>query len=301
MKARWCVSVYFPAPLALEDATQDPPSLHDLLARIHDCGNPQMTEIAPQLAHAFAGCLTDNELCEAVAPTLRANAFMRSVLLAQLFRRAKNGLDAGRLDGVVTSLTRAGEEEPKLRVKADAILSHIYPMLVPPTREMVLELWRTRGLPGSTSRWLKAISTDELLFSFELITAYWRATRDYRAAKTLADRAEPARVSDLLPEMIETCDEGWIIQRAALRASLVPESAWQAIRQRFPATFAYLCARTRRAMTEADAYEIIADCEPDVDGLRGLAVWSVGQLGMSTVLERVYAEAMADKDSFASS
>ena len=273
--------------------------LSDRLARLAGLAEHPSVDLhqaAPNLAHAFAACLTNEEVCDAVIQTLPAGPYLRSVLLGQLFSRAQGDLPAAQVDEVVAALSTLGNERPILRVRADAVLSHIYPALRPPTREAVLELWLARGSPSAASRWLKAISGDELLFSVPLLLTYWRATHDRRAAKILAERADPELLSSLLPNLLQICEEGWIIQRAVLRASYVSEETWGRIHENFPVTYIYLCAKTQKPITEAEAHAIIEESEDGFFGLRGLAIWSAGQLGMWDVLERVYSEALAARE-----
>jgi hypothetical protein len=92
----------------------------------------------------------------------------------------------------------------------------------------------------------------------------------------------------LLPELIERCQEGWIVGRAALNAELVSNASWGAIRGKFPATYAYLCAKVGRPIGEAEALDLVREAGatwPADD--RGLTIWALGQLGMWSALEQV--------------
>jgi hypothetical protein len=99
-------------------------------------------------------------------------------------------------------------------------------------------------------------------------------------------RAPTDTLGTLLAELVEHSAEGWIISHATMRAACVSEEAWVAIRETFPATYAYLCARTGRELRDDDAFAIIDECDP-LSNERGLALWSVGQLGLWRVLETV--------------
>jgi len=179
------------------------------------------------------------------------------------------------------------------RVRIEALLSHMYPLFSAPTGQALLERWRNRGTPGATARWLKAIADDdELPFSVDLVLAYWRQSGDRRAPKLLADRAEPSLLADILPELIEGSEEGWIVSPGVLRANSVSEDSWAAIRAKFPATYAYLCAKKGRSLSEQEAFAIVEGEEDD--RLRGLAIWAIGALGMVLGIRRLRHEAIAE-------
>jgi hypothetical protein len=122
------------------------------------------------------------------------------------------------------------------------------------------------------------------------VLAYWRYTGDARAAKLLAYRGDATLLADLLPKLIESCDEGWIVSRATPNAGAVSEACCEAIRGKFPATYAYLCAKGRRQLGEAEALDLVRESGATWPrGDRGLAIWVLGQLGMWSVLERIRA------------
>ena len=86
--------------------------------------------------------------------------------------------------------------------------------------------------------------------------------------------------------MIEHCGAGWIVSRAVLRAPSLSDESWSAIRRKFPVSYAYLCAKTGRSLSEQEAFAIVEECEDWMD--RGLAIWAIGQLGMVSVLDRIW-------------
>ena len=94
-------------------------------------------------------------------------------------------------------------------------------------------------------------------------------------------------LADILPELIGGSEEGRIISRGVLRANSVSEDSWAAIRAKFPATYAYLCAEKGRSLSEQEAFAIVE--EEEDDWLRGLAIWAIGALGMVSVLDRIRA------------
>jgi hypothetical protein len=117
---------------------------------------------------------------------------------------------------------------------------------------------------------------------------YWRRSHDWRAAKVLVQCASSGLITEILPELIEGCEEGWIVSRSALRANSIAQESWTAVRSKFPATYAYFCAKTGRSLSEQEALAIIEDCDGGALRDRGLAIWAVGQLGMVSVLDRLW-------------
>jgi hypothetical protein len=84
------------------------------------------------------------------------------------------------------------------------------------------------------------------------------------------------------------CEQGWIVSRAAMRAQAVGDDVWPIVRSKHPATYLYLCARLRRGISEAEALEVVLICPNSImNQTRGLAIWTVGQMGMIRVLDEV--------------
>jgi hypothetical protein len=221
----------------------DDPILKAKLDRIGACAaEPAYDEVARNLLHAYVACLTPDELCEATVQALNTSTNVLSAIRTRLSRLGEAGSASDQIDSLGLRLIGMTGTNGTARVRIDSLLSLLYPYLAPPTRKVLLDRWRDRGTSGAAARWLKAIADDELLFSIDAVFAYWRQSRDWRAAKLLAYRAEPALVTDILAELIEGCEEGWIVSRGALRALHVSEESWIAIRRKFPATYAYLCA-----------------------------------------------------------
>jgi hypothetical protein len=267
----------------------DTPILKAKLDRIGACAaEPALDEIARSLLHAYVACLTPDELGEGAVQALSASTNVLSAIRTRLSRLGEAGSASDEIDSLGLRLIGMTGANGATRVRTDSLLSLLYPYLAPPTRQVVLDRWRDRGTNGAAARWLKAIAGDDLLFSIDAVLAYWRQSRDWRAAKLLAYRAEPALVSDLLAELIEGCEEGWLVSRGALRAPYVSDENWIAIRRKFPATYAYLCAKLGRAMSDQEALEIVEEADNGSFGDRGLAIWAIGQLGMASVLDRIW-------------
>jgi hypothetical protein len=266
------------------------PTLEIKLDRINEFASDKWDSVRRSLLYAYAACLTVDELCEAAVRTLDSGLNIRQAILNRLGRAASAGGNEDRLDGLAVRLLDLVPSQTKTRPRIDAVLSHLYGCFSRPTRQKVLEEWGRRGTKDARTRWLKAISSDDELFSIIEVLAYWRATRDSRFAKALAYRADAALLATLLPEMIQVCSEGWIVSRAALTAEVVSEECWKTIQDKLPASYAYLCAMKRRRIGEDEAIALVRESGanwPADD--RGLAIWALGQLGMWSSLERIRA------------
>ena len=258
------------------------------LDRIQDCAaEADHDELARNLLHAYIACLDAADLCEAAFQTLSGATNIRLAIQSRLLRLGREGTIPLEIDQLGVKLLAVAPSNAKGRVRIDALLSHLYPFLGPATRHASCERWRDRGTRGAAARWLKAVSGDDLLFSAELVVDYWRQSGDWRAAKLIAYRAEPALLTDILAEFVRTCSEGWIVSRAALRAEFVSEDVWAAIRGAFPATYGYLCAKLSRYLDEEEAFALVSEARGGALGDRGLAIWAIGQLGLWSVLDRV--------------
>lgn len=64
--------------------------------------------------------------------------------------------------------------------------------------------------------------------------AYFRTTEHERAVKRLASQASPAFLKEILFELADRCEGGWIVSRAAMRADAVSDAVWPIIRSKHP-------------------------------------------------------------------
>lgn len=264
------------------------PALFAKLERINAYARDIPGELERSLLHAYVACLSLDELMKTAVLSLDGAPHVLSAVRSRLVRLGREGRALSEIDALSNELMREIQPDPKARVRVEALLSHIYSFLAPPTRQAVLERWRDRGTRGAGGRWLKAIADDQFLFSVDAVLHYWRETRDPNAAKVLVKRVDPEKLTDLLPELVENSEAGWIVSRAALGARSIPDDIWLTIRAKFPATFAYLCAKKNRKLTEQEAFEVINDSMGGDFGDRGLAIWAIGQLNMPSVLDRVW-------------
>lgn len=264
------------------------PRLELVLTRMVECAAaPGWDDLGRNLVHAYAACLSPREICAAALRTLDATADIRAAVRNRLLRLGREGQALSELDALGRDLLAITPSDARQRERVDALLSHLYALLGPATRQAALERWRDRGTAGALARWLKAVGDDELLYDTGQVIEVWRRTGRPRAAWLLARRAEPQSLADLLSELVERGAEGWIVSRAALRAGDVPEDVWMTIRARLPATYAYLCAKTGRACSDEEGLALVRETQGGFMGDRGLAVWALGQMGMIEALEQV--------------
>lgn len=274
-------------------------SLSEKLKRIYECAqNPAPYGIERNLFHAYVACLTFDELCEAICRTLEAEAPLRMALRGRLLRllRLSDGELAEGLSLLAEKAQTLHEGNHVLRIRVDALLSAIYSWLPLPTRHAVLEHWIDRGTSGAAGRWLKAMASDAALFDAKAILQYWRESRSTRAAKVLAYQAPPTFLDGILAELAAGCSEGWIISKAALRSTSISDDIWNLLREKHPASFAYLCAMAGRKLTDEEALPLVENAPSSIlDDGRGLVIWSLGQMGMLSALDRL----RADRDTYA--
>ncbi|MET3528064.1 hypothetical protein [Phenylobacterium koreense] len=261
-----------------------------VLQRLAECGaRPSYDGMARNLLHAYAACLAPAEICAAALRTLDAETYVRRAVRGRLVRLGEEKAALSELDALARQLLVISPRDARQRERIDTLLSHLYRYFGAATRQATLERWRDRGTAGSLSRWVKAIGDDEELFDTDQALAVWRSSGLHRASWLIAKQGDPERLADVLPELVEGGAKGWVVSRALLRAATVSEVVWLAVRSRFPATYAYACAKTGRDLTEAEALSLVQACDEGVLGDRGLAIWAVGQLGMIGVLERLAA------------
>lgn len=103
----------------------------------------------------------------------------------------------------------------------------------------------------------------------------------------LAYSGEQDLLTEILPELVASRCKGWVVSRAALDARVVSEAVWTTIRKEWPATFAYLCAKTGRQLDEDEAIAIVLEAGRLDVSSRGLAIWAIGRLGMWRTLDKL--------------
>jgi hypothetical protein len=278
-------------------------TLENILERIATVAGQRLyASDSRSLLHAYCACLTFDDLCASIALTLMAPADVRLALRGRLLRALGHHPtpeQRDRLVDLVAETSALSDSNKGLRQTVDALHSGLLRYLPTPTQHQVLERWADRGTRGAMARWLKATHDTPTLFDASTALAYWRATRDYRAAKSLAYQAEPDALGPIVSELVAQCEEGWIISKAILRSGCDDEFTWDLVRSNHPATYLYLCAQLPRKISDDDAFALVWDCPGiAVNGDRGLAIWAVGQMGKVAVLDRIRnsAEALFEKD-----
>ena len=264
------------------------PSLEAKLERIRGCettgpGN----QLFNSLFHAYIASLTCSELCEALVQTLGDTGNLHRPLRNRLVKLGGEGACCDEVEHLVFRLLHLSTNTLQ-RHRVDTILSHTYAFASPQARAAILERWKDRGTRSALDRWLKAIAADKMLFDLNEIIGYWRASSDDAAAKILAYRGDKPTLQRILPELIERCGTGWIVGRAAVNAAPFADECWPQLRSKFPATYAYVCAKPGRRIEDAEAFDLVQlTCRTWPGDEGGLTIWAIGQLGMWDVLERV--------------
>jgi hypothetical protein len=233
--------------------------------------------------------LTLDEACRALVLLIEAQSVVRRVLLNRVLYLAREGADSARLSELADELLATRRETTRRLPRIDSVISTLFTFFPLNAKHRVLEAWKSDKWRSSKSRWLKVIQQNPEMFDADVL-GYWRHSHHWEAAKILAYTAPIPVLQEALIELVEHCDEGWIIARACLRSSDVPEDLMECIKQKFPATYAYICAKTSRSLTHDCALDLYRRSGPThLPGGRGLAAWSIGYLGMWDTLEEIQA------------
>lgn len=242
-------------------------------------------EFAASILYAYIACLSANDLSRATLYFLEADKVVFGAIRKRLIKIGQEGVNSSELDqlGVVLmALPIAGR---RVSTRTDSVLSAIYPFLSVETRKSTLDRWIDRGNKSSAARWLKAMRNDPFLLDVELAWNEWQFRHDSLSAKIFIEHASDYRLADAFPDLISNTSEGWVVSKAALKLGQISEDCWGLIRQKFPATYAYLCVKLNRSLTAKEAISIVEETTSDPFGNRGLAIWSIGQMKMTTVLD----------------
>ena len=275
-------------------ATDNTPALNrktlgQKLGRIEACLMHIRDDFGRNLLHAYVACLSPAELCNATLHYLEADQVLVRALRTRLVRVGNDGGNTNELDRLSADLIALPAKGRRLGPRTDSVLSAIYPFLSVEARKAILERWLDRGNKAAAARWLKAMANDALLLDVELAWGEWQSSRDPLPAKIFIQHAAGARIAEALPELINHAAEGWLVSKAALKTPTISDECWHSIRGKFPATYAYLCAKLNRSLAEAEALAIVEETTGGPFGDRGLAIWSIGQMKMIEVLDQLSA------------
>lgn len=251
---------------------------------------------AGSLLHAYIACLPVSDLCLTIAGSLQAPSKLRLALRGRLLRVLRDGdlvqSDREHVQELIERCRTIARANPVVRPAVEALLSAVFEFLSLSQQQSIVETWVDRGTRGAAARWLKATSQVTALFDQIDVMAYFKLSNDERAAKRLANQASPVFLAEILPELAARCEQGWIVSKAAMRAQSVDDAAWSIVRSKHPATYLYLCARLRRLISEAEALEVTLICPNSImKQTRGLAIWAVGHMGMTRVLDEIVGRA----------
>ena len=164
----------------------------------------------------------------------------------------------------------------------------LFPYFSKTTKRRIADHWRLDRFKSSKSRWLNAIEKYGALFEPNMVFQYWSISGDEHAARLLVEMADPTFIETIISDLIGRCGNGAILARAATKVRKLEPKLLLRIKRRFPATFLYVCARREIVVGSRTAFLLFQNAEKSGElGLRSLMVWSIGQMGMSTTLEKI--------------
>jgi hypothetical protein len=240
---------------------------------------------------AFAACFACDEACDALVHLIDAPYHMRGPMQKRVVRLAQASPNKDALRRLVSQLLTIAEEQIRLRRRIGAILWSFFRQLPIESQRDIVRNCKHGSTVGSQDRWLKVVGEIDLFFDAGEIYRYWRDTRHHMAAKVIAYKAPPEFVLRVLGDLIEHCSEGWIVLRTALRVPFLSDNNLRRTRRRFPVSYAYLCAKTGRPVSECFVVQTFIKERPDLlADNRPLLLWSVGHLGMWATLEKICAQ-----------
>lgn len=268
------------------------PSLQEKIERLAELARGE-DRLSRSLLRAYATRVIEAEIGDAVVSTIEADKRLRRPILNRLYRLVERRQNAEWLRALVGRLLDLKAAEPALTRRVNAILTRLYDFIGPDLRHAMVEAWRGDSRWDSIRCWLDAAARDPAQFEPAAVFRYWQATGDRRAAKLIASQAPAEFLVGVLLSLVEGCaeDEGWIVSRAAIRsheAERIGPDALAAIKDRFPVSYAYVCAMTGTPIPDDEAMAMVRACtSSDLDDRRGLVIWSLGRLGMWDTLDRI--------------
>ncbi|MCV9965424.1 hypothetical protein OIU34_26455 [Pararhizobium sp. BT-229] len=249
--------------------------------------NVVRNDIYRALLNGYAACLSNDDLCEAIPRLLTGSIWPLSVVRNRLEKNWQEAEQKFDLDRVFLGVVDLGDLDAKARRRREDVLSRFYRTFSPPIRRRALDRWKDQIGSGSTTRWVRAIADDELMFDLHAVREEWEAGWNLMALKILLNRDDPDLHASLLPTMVARQVEGWMISKAARTATMVAEATWEAIRRDLPVTYAYLSFKLHREISDDEILQIVLSTENSVSGGRDLAIWAAGQLKRWEVLAQI--------------
>jgi hypothetical protein len=268
------------------------PSLQEKIERLAELAARE-DRLSKSLLRAYALRVTAEEIGEAVVLTLDANKRLRAPILNRLHRLTGEQRNAGWQRALAARLLELKAERPAFTRRVNAILTRLYDVLGPDLRHAIVEAWRDDSRLDSARCWLDAATRDPEQFDPSQLFRYWQATGDRRAARLIANQAPAGFLVGILPALIAGCaeNEGPIVSRAAIRsheAQRVGPGVLAAIQERFPVSYAYVCAMTGTPIPHEVAMATVQACASSGPrDERGLVVWCIGRLEMWDTLDRI--------------
>lgn len=231
----------------------------------------------PELLAALAACLTPEQVCSAIDPTVPQNETLRGALLRRLTRDCMEGgfrvchrrlarrlltcysrLPADRRRGCGHSLTELAAVAPvpvKLQILRFFLRS--------PHVDM-----RRRAYKVLRTEWSHSLVRD--------VGKAWRTHGDFECALLIVQRS-PVRILEAeLSGLEEVLSEGWALARLYLRLGAVRPALLKRLAQHDEITHTYVLAKLGRRLSVKDAIRVVE--RNSQDERIGLLIWSLGQM-----------------------
>ncbi len=243
------------------------------------------------LIHAYIACMKFHELCFALEQVISSeHSKLRIALKNRLVRLVKEGMTQTQqktINNMLRSIYNMSEKSKRHRPAVDAILSAVFRYVSTEMQEEIAKWWIARGNRSAMARWLKATNETPIHFNAEVAFNYWRQTYDRRVAISMVKHLELKSLGSFISELVDNCEEGWIIAKAIRKHGQMEEVTWEKLKKKFPATYLYLNAHFNKKVSSDLALEMICRCNSlSSEEGRGLAIWSAGQLGLVEVLDQ---------------
>lgn len=242
------------------------------------------------LEHAFAACLTPQELFDALNQREKLRSRSRHVLLnatEKLTTTPEIQELSSQLAHKLIENTRSNYRETQ---STNNILFRIFELLGEDTQSAVISFWLADKYADSKQRFIKLARKRGGIGGADVIFAYWQKTRDNMAAKHLIYDSPLTWLMDRVESFMAADLEPWLTSRLLLRLSELDPEIIERIRDSDPITYLYLCAKTGRELFASTAAELFFASTANRDR-RGLALWALGTMGHWETLEMILTKA----------
>jgi hypothetical protein len=243
-----------------------------------------------RLEHAFAACLTPEELFLAIRQKEKLTAQSRHVLFNALENLSSASSVRQLAAGFASDLMNAERKTYRDAQNTNYCLERLFGLLSRKAQIRVASFWLADKYADSKKRFLRLAGDIDASNSTQAIFDHWRSTRDQAAAKHLiydaplswlVKHAEAFLAAELAP---------WMTARLLLRLSKREPNIIERIRNSDQISYLYLCAKTGRRLDQSQILDLFFSSIDDHDR-RGLALWAIGTLKHWQALEAILKEA----------